>query len=189
MKNCTWQEAWVGNRSLSKMVMRSRYKSFVLLLSILPVKKIWHFSLFIQTLFSSHQFHLPHFLKANKTIKKYFIHVVNGGSVGGGIGCHLYLAQSFHFNYKNPGLVRKWALISHTPLWFYTLENRHLQVLLLGIYHKQTSDNTGVSTFITPLLIMEIQQGEEKNKEPVKSIWLIIILEEPWIVWENVRKR
>ena len=44
MKNCTWQEAWVGNRSLSKMVMRSRYKSFVLLLSILPVKKIWHFS-------------------------------------------------------------------------------------------------------------------------------------------------
>lgn len=31
------------------------------------------------TLFSSHEFHL-HFKKANKTIKKYFIHAANGGS-------------------------------------------------------------------------------------------------------------
>lgn len=57
MKNCTWQEACVGNRSLSKMAIRSRYKSFVLLLSILPTRK---FKLY---------FHKYIFLKEHNAIK------------------------------------------------------------------------------------------------------------------------
>lgn len=36
---------------------------------------------------------------------------------------------------------------------------------------------------------MANKAGEEKNKEPVKPVWLITILEEPRIVWENVLKR
>lgn len=38
MKYCTWHEAWVGKISLSKTETRSRYKSFVLLISSLPIQ-------------------------------------------------------------------------------------------------------------------------------------------------------